>query len=428
VNRYKHKQKKNKVMLFLMKYGEGPSTTYDPSISERFTTSVNEYFAPQEHCKHGKVHSVCGAKSIVGTCFCERHYADERKDYIRHLYEGLGVYLPRDRPLLEDFTGRVDGTWKEFNDVLTRSDGESALNTLSLIIEIDAPCNFDLSRVLALLTDAGDRASSGSSAVSSMDTSFNNVVEFTALVEGDTSTAEKRVLFNASVKLWHNRQIHVCGCRNINSALRICSSVVRVLKLVGVCPESARVTAVNPVFANASFDFFPHVLVISVLQSHAFLETIRAKLTGTDMSVTPDSTSYQKTTEAVFRFSRPHATDVSKVKTTTIKVYPRGNVIITFNNFDGKMLQRALQLLGQAAEEHDAFLRTVQQKTISVDSSATPFSFTPRTTTPTNVTSSSSLTTGTTTTTTPSDHAKKQTFSMRFLLNRTPSSSTKKNA
>ncbi len=379
-----------------MKHGEGPDGAYSADVVRRIRASLDEHFAAHATCKAGKSHRPCGQPSVPETCFCAKHYADERKDFLRSTYETHGLFVPRTVPVLPDFDSCVDRSWDEFNRVLTRPSGESALNTLSLIIEIDASENFDLDRVMDVLRDAGDTVVAPSSS-----SSFNNVVEFTALVESDV---EESTLHNASVKLWHNRQIHVCGCRNIRSALKLCSSVVRVLKSQGICPEGARVTAVNPVFANASFEFFPQPLIVSILQSHAFLESMRRRLDDTDMSVSLDATGYQRTTEAVFCFTRPGP---KSPRCTTIKIYPRGNVIITFNNFDGRMLQRALQVLAQSADEHKAFLRVVQTP-IVIDAASAPkvFTFSPR------VSPSPSPTS------TPTSSSSKRSFSMSFLVDR----------
>jgi hypothetical protein len=215
-----------------------------------------------------------------------------------------------------------------------------------------------------VLLDAGDVH------VTNTDSSFNNVVEFSALLESRKGTRH-----NVSIKLWHNGQIHVCGCRDVEAAMRICSSVLRVLKRTGICNTAARITSVRPVFANASFDFFPHKLRLAIVRSQRFAENVRKQLEGTDMTSELDASSHGETSTVIYKFARPHG---ALEKVTRVKIFKDGNVIITFNNFDSRMLQRALQALAITADSYNAFMRVSVDPIIVADRNPEAFTFSPK--------------------------------------------------
>jgi hypothetical protein len=108
---------------------------------------------------------------------------------------------------------------------------------------------------------------------------------------------------------------------------------------------SAKITTVKPVFANASFEFFDRGVTIGRMQTRAFLEQVEHELDGTSVRV---ELGAQRDLFVQFQFTR----GTSK---TTVKIYPKGNVIITFNNFDGLLLQQGLQGISKCAEKCRVF-------------------------------------------------------------------------
>lgn len=287
-------------------------------------------------CKTGD--KICTNVGVFGTCYCEEHYPDIRKEIIRSFFKRNNVYIPHATELHPDFVGLTDRTWDTFNQVLTREDGSSSLNTLSLIVWISHPDEkLQLNRITQAFKDAGDYLGADDAA------SFVNVIEFIVVFQGEHNPVE---LFNASVKLWSNNQIQVSGCKSVNSALKVTSAVLRTLTRARLVHADTKITAIKPVFANASFDFFDRHVTVGRMQSRSFLEQLERELSGLDVRV---ELGAQRDLFVQFQFSRGSAK-------TTVKIYPKGNVIITFNNFDGLLLQQGLQSISKCAERSRIFV------------------------------------------------------------------------
>ncbi len=356
--------------MFLLCQQDQASRPYDPELAREFQQIVHSkldrstvaiagsccqyegcseachastaYCANHYPCKYRKTcktgDKVCDKFGVFGTCYCEEHYPDVRKDIVRSFFKRTGVFIPHTTPLHPDFESLTDRSWDTFNQILTRADGTSSLNTLSLIVWISHPDEkLDLARITSAFKNAGDYLGADDAA------SFVNVIEFIIVFQGEHNPAE---MFNASVKLWSNNQIQVSGCKSVSSALKVTSSVLRTLTRANLVHVDTKITAVKPVFANASFDFFDRHVTIGRMQTRAFLEQIERELVGSDVRV---ELGAQRDLFVQFQFSRGTAK-------TTVKIYPKGNVIITFNNFDGLLLQQGLQSISKCAEKGRIFV------------------------------------------------------------------------
>jgi hypothetical protein len=246
------------------------------------------------------------------------------------------MFIPATTELHGDFQQLTDRSWDTFNQVLTREDGSSALNTLSLIVWLEHPAErLDLVEITRAFKQAGDYLGADDAA------SFVNVIEFVAVFQSENSDD----LFNASVKLWSNNQIQVSGCKSVTSALKVTSAVIRTLIRARLVDATTKITTVKPVFANASFDFFDRGVTVGRMQTRAFLEQIEHELLDTGVRV---ELGAQRDLFVQFQFTRGTCK-------TTVKIYPKGNVIITFNNFDGLLLQQGLQGISKCAERCRVF-------------------------------------------------------------------------
>lgn len=278
----------------------------------------------------------CSKFGVFGTCYCDEHYPDVRKELIRSFFKRERMFIPATTELHGDFQQLTDRSWDTFNQVLTREDGSSALNTLSLIVWLEHPAErLDLVEITRAFKQAGDYLGADDAA------SFVNVIEFVAVFQSENSDD----LFNASVKLWSNNQIQVSGCKSVTSALKVTSAVIRTLIRARLVDTTAKITTVKPVFANASFDFFDRGVTVGRMQTRAFLEQIEHELLDTGVRV---ELGAQRDLFVQFQFTRGTCK-------TTVKIYPKGNVIITFNNFDGLLLQQGLQGIGKCAERCRVF-------------------------------------------------------------------------
>jgi hypothetical protein len=357
---------------------------------------------------------ICSEPSVFGTCFCSEHYGEKRKDFIRAFFKKHDLYIPASAPLypMESVTDR---SWETFNQVLTRADGVSCLNTLSLIVYVQhAGDVINLENVKTSFESAGDFLGAEDAA------SFVNVKEFIAVFEdgrgslGETrpegrdgrgSLGETRpegrdgrgllgetrpegrdgrgllgetrpegeapTLYNASVKVWSNNQIQISGCKSVASALRITSAVIRTLQAIGELVR-CEITTVKPVFANASFDFFPKQVSLAKMRNRSFLEGLEAEL-GPAVQV---EAGEQRDLFVQYAFK-------CGAHKTTIKTYHKGNVIITFNNFDGLLLQQSLQAMAKSADMHKIYVQSALQICIEpspdffMEPSPRVFSFSP---------------------------------------------------
>jgi len=278
----------------------------------------------------------CSKFGVFGTCYCDEHYPDIRKDFIRSFFKRERMFIPTTTELHGDFQQLTDRSWDTFNQVLTRGDGSSALNTLSLIVWLEHPAErLDLVEITRAFKQAGDYLGADDAA------SFVNVIEFVAVFQSENSDD----LFNASVKLWSNNQIQVSGCKSVTSALKVTSAVIRTLIRARLVDATTKITTVKPVFANASFDFFDRGVTVGRMQTRAFLEQIEHELLDTGVRV---ELGAQRDLFVQFQFTRGTCK-------TTVKIYPKGNVIITFNNFDGLLLQQGLQGISKCAERCRVF-------------------------------------------------------------------------
>ncbi len=298
------------------------------------------YCADHYPCAFKKVNKstekACKNFGVFGTCYCDEHYPDVRKELIRAFFKREQMFIPSTTELHGDFDHLTDRSWDTFNQVLTREDGSSALNTLSLIVWLEHPAErLDLTEITRAFKQAGDYLGADDAA------SFVNVIEFVAVFQSEDSAD----LFNASVKLWSNNQIQVSGCKSVTSALKVTSAVLRTLIRARLVDAATKITTVKPVFANASFGFFDRGVTIGRMQTRAFLEEVERELAGTGNRV---ELGAQRDLFVQFQFTR----GTSK---TTVKIYPKGNVIITFNNFDGLLLQQGLQAISKCAERCRVF-------------------------------------------------------------------------
>lgn len=357
-------------MFLLCQHGEG-SRAHDPVVAAQFQETVHTaldrtamttsttticphanctepndgctgFCANHYPCKYRKTtktsEKVCTNFGVFGTCYCEEHYPDVRKEVIRSFFKRHSIFVPASTELHSDFTHLSDRSWDTFNQVLTRADGKSSLNTLSLIVWIEHPEEkLDLGKITSAFKRAGDYLGADDAA------SFVNVIEFIVVFQGENDPTD---LFNASVKLWSNNQIQISGCKSVTSALKVTSAVLRTLIRAELVHADAKITTVKPVFANASFDFFDRPVTIGRMQTRGFLEQLETELTGTSVHV---ELGAQRDLFVQFQFPRG-------ITKTTVKIYPRGNVIITFNNFDGLLLQQGLQSISKCAERGRIFV------------------------------------------------------------------------
>ncbi len=352
-------------MFLLIKHGQG-SKTFDSTsylrFKDEFQTLLRTSLSPSSStvvveegsgagvCAYKKVNKsgkvskmkVCSKQSVFGTCFCSVHYAERRKEIMRSFFKDNCMFIPKELPI-ESFESLDDRSWQEFNQLLTRDDGVSSVNTLSMIVWLShSGSEINLERVKAAFEEEGDYLGADGAA------SFVNVKEFVVVFEGEDSK-----LNNASVKIWSNNQIQISGCKSITSALRVISAVIRTLKSIGELSADARITTVKPVFANASFDFFPRPVAISRMQTRGFLEGLEHELHGLGVDV--EMAPHRDHLYVQFVFSRISTTTSEKIK-TTVKIYPKGNVIVIFNNFDGLLLQQSLQSLSKTADRLNIFM------------------------------------------------------------------------
>jgi hypothetical protein len=372
-------------MFLLARHGETVIRAEDAfALRESFQSDVRALlYAPHRNpgiCNFRKgTTKTCSEPSVFGTCFCSEHYGEKRKDFIRAFFKKHNLYIPASAPLypMESVTDR---SWETFNQVLTRADGVSCLNTLSLIVYVQhAGDVINLGNVKNSFEAAGDFLGAEDAA------SFVNVKEFIAVFEdshseprstgggGESAAADAAAptLYNASVKVWSNNQIQISGCKSVASALRITSAVIRTLQAIGELVD-CEITFVKPVFANASFDFFPKQVSLAKMRNRSFLEGLEAEL-GPSVHV---EAGEQRDLFVQYAFRR----DVHK---TTIKTYHKGNVIITFNNFDGLLLQQSLQAMAKSADAHKIYVQNALQICIEpspdffMEPSPRVFSFSP---------------------------------------------------
>lgn len=328
-------------MFLLAKFGEANISPEDAeALSKTFQTKIRELlYAPQVNdcvCNFRKGVKTCSEPSVFGTCFCSEHYGEKRKDFIRSFFKTNSIYIPNTTRLYP-MDAVTDRSWETFNQVLTRSDGTSCLNTLSLIVYVQhSAALINLLNVKTSFEGAGDFLGAEDAA------SFVNVKEFVAVFEEVTG-----VLYNASVKVWSNNQIQISGCKSVASALRITSAVVRTLQSIGEL-QACVVTSIKPVFANASFDFFPSQVSLAKMRNRSFLEGLEAELLSAAIQV---EVGEQRDLFIQYAFKR----DTHK---TTVKTYHKGNVIITFNNFDGLLLQQGLQAMAKVADALKIYVGT----------------------------------------------------------------------
>jgi hypothetical protein len=333
-------------MFLLAKFGEANiSATDAEALSHSFQTDVRALlYAAQTTpgvCNFRKGTKICTESSVFGTCFCSEHYGEKRKDFIRAFFKRHAIYIPKTTPLYS-MDAVTDRSWETFNQVLKRADGVSCLNTLSLIVYVQHDAELiNLENVKTSFESAGDFLGAEDAA------SFVNVKEFIAVFEEDSGGGGGGVLHNASVKIWSNNQIQISGCKSVASALRITSAVVRTLQSIGELKECV-ITSIKPVFANASFDFFPRQVSLAKMRNRAFLEGLEAELCGTTVQV---EVGEQRDLFVQYAFKR----DTHK---TTVKTYHKGNVIITFNNFDGLLLQQSLQAMAKVADALQIYVGT----------------------------------------------------------------------
>jgi hypothetical protein len=329
-------------MFWIVKYGEGPEKcVYNENLGSQL----------QEILKNHKDNFTCVKKNP------KKIYMEERKDIIRNFFLEHEIYIPNSRPLIPEFDNYLT-LWSEFTNNLRR-DNVSVLNTLSLIVEMNSNISehFDLIKINNILQKSHECINFSPTNIGNKKnatTAFGNVIEFYVTVQSDSDPND---FHNASVKLWNDLKIHVCGCRTIQSALRISSCIIRILRQIH---GDLTLHNVKPSFANASFDFFPYEIRIQKMHSLMFLDTLRKKLEDSPISVDlqHDIANSENVQNVSFCFRVPD--EDSKFKTTTIKIYPHGNIVITVNNFDGLLLQKALQVLQRVAEEQNVFMSNIQ--------------------------------------------------------------------
>ncbi len=359
-------------MFLLAQHGETAIRAEDAvALKETFQSDVRALlYAPHTNpgvCNFRKgTTKTCSEPSVFGTCFCSEHYGEKRKDFIRAFFKKHGLYIPASAPLypMESVTDR---SWETFNQVLTRADGVSCLNTLSLIVYVQhARDVINLENVKNSFESAGDFLGAEDAA------SFVNVKEFIAVfedgtvreprLEGSSEGGGAPILYNASVKVWSNNQIQISGCKSVASALRITSAVIRTLQAIGEL-VGCEITTVKPVFANASFDFFPKQVSLAKMRNRSFLEGLEAELGSSQTTATvndrrppgeaaPVQVEAGEQRDLFVQYAFKHG-----AHKTTIKTYHKGNVIITFNNFDGLLLQQSLQAMAKSADINKIYVQ-----------------------------------------------------------------------
>ncbi len=360
-------------MFLLAQHGETVIPAEDAlALRESFQSDVRALlYAPHTNpgvCNFRKgTTKTCSEPSVFGTCFCSEHYGEKRKDFIRAFFKKHNLYIPASAPLypMESVTDR---SWETFNQVLTRADGVSCLNTLSLIVYVQHTGDvINLGNVKNSFEAAGDFLGAEDAA------SFVNVKEFIAVFEDGRPELPSGppTLYNASVKVWSNNQIQISGCKSVASALRITSAVIRTLQAIGELVD-CEITTVKPVFANASFAFFPKQVSMATMRNRLFLEGLEAEL-GPSVQV---EAGEQR--DLFVQYAFKHG-----AHKTTIKTYHKGNVIITFNNFDGLLLQQSLQAMAKSADAHKIYVQNALQICIEpspdffMEPSPRVFSFSP---------------------------------------------------
>lgn len=338
-------------MFWIVKHGEGPENCiYNDSLGLELQNILKTQFIDDTNTNAKK---------------SKKEFMDRKKKIIRNFFMEKGIYIPNTRPLLDEFihggteTPPYATLWQSFTDNLMR-DNVSVLNTLSLIVEMNSTVSshFDLKKINNLLEESHECINFSPTNVGNKKnntTAFGNVIEFYVTVQSDSDPND---FHNASVKLWNDLKIHICGCRTIQSALRISSCIIRILRKIH---GDLTLRNVKPSFANASFDFFPYEIRIQKLHSLMFLDTLRKKLEDSPITVDlqHDVANSENVQNVSFCFRVPDE-DASKFKTTTIKIYPHGNIVITVNNFDGLLLQKSLQVLQRVAEEQNVFMSNIQ--------------------------------------------------------------------
>jgi hypothetical protein len=351
-------------MFFLLINGEGtkPKEEYE-EIGRKFQQGFQEIFNNSlPKCIFTKVKKkktfICNKVSVTGTCYCKKHFASERKIFIRSYYESNSMIISRDCPILDILNEHFHDSWKKFSEVL-----KNGLNTLSMNIQFGGNGNeIDLVNLAQIMREHNDAVSftkvkkiinvkNSSNAPSGI--AFNNVIEFIVLQEHGI-TGET---INASVKIWHNKQIHICGCRTISCAFRLVSCVLRVLYRYGVLDINDPILSIRPVFANASFQYFEHPIIIREIEKQHFCGIIQKHLNllsnSNEFQVYHDqnTSGCKRTACAIFYFK-------SKECSTAAKLYPRGNFIVTTNNFHGYLLSNAITSIRNAVEETNVYLHT----------------------------------------------------------------------
>jgi hypothetical protein len=340
-------------MFWIVKYGEGPNDcVYNESLGLKLQTLLTDHTN----------NFTCKKKNS------KKEFTDKRKEIIRNFFMENKIYIPNTRPVLEEFN-QFDH-WQNFTQVLMR-DNVSVLNTLSLIVEMnsDVDTHFNLQKINDVLQETNECINFSpmtNKKNGEQNTAFGNVIEFYVTVQSDNDPNE---FHNASVKIWNNFRIHVCGCRTINSALRISSCIIRILRQLH---GHLTLRNVKPSFANASFDFFPYEIRIQKLHSNVFLDGLRQKLEDSKIQVNlqHDVANSENVQNVSFCF------EVDKNK-TTIKIYPHGNIVITVNNFDGLLLQKSLQVLQRVAEEQNVYSLNAQTNIVIDFDSERPSFFSP---------------------------------------------------
>lgn len=343
-------------MFFLLSNGEGVNTKDYKELGRIFYEGFCEKFQQEtSECvfvkKRKKNPVACLKKTVSGTCYCKKHFSSERKEYIRTYFERNGLYITRDRPILQEFLDilQQNDSWNVFSNVL-----HQGLNTLSLNIQLSSSSSssvsstsssaseFDLIEIARIIREHHDAISftkvKKSQQTNVTGIAFNNVIEFVVLQEHGVLNNE---IINASVKIWHNQQIHICGCRTLMCAFRLASSVIRVLRKHQVMKDIHTISYIKPVFANASFDFFQQTLIIRELQKKVCLISEYCQTENITVTLDSNTSGCKRTTCAIFCFQKNGLT-------TSIKVYPRGNFIITANNFDGHILRKGIDAIRHA--------------------------------------------------------------------------------
>lgn len=328
-------------MLFLVLNGEGKENEiYNENLRDNLQNLLNEHFKSNPTCvklRKGKK-GICGLQSLSGSCYCHEHYTEERKEFTRKFYLDHNIYIPESRPILNEIEEKIINkeSWEHFSEILTR-DNTSVLNCLSLYIRMNENINLSsMEQITNLLYDNSLTSAFGN----------ENVVEFIVQFENGNE------IQNASVKVWQDLKIQIVGCRTIQTALRVASSVIRVLHKKQIL-QQILIESIEPVFANASFYFFPKNIQINKLQSYLFIECLRQRIQDTPQLEVDYQVDASKPENSVFaKFCFRYQT----LKTITITIYHKGNIMVTCNNFDGLFLQKSLQVLQRVIEEKNLFL------------------------------------------------------------------------